>query len=175
MHLMVIMWQPFYPNSQIWFWTHFLNTLQNSLFHRVKEASLCCGTKEDITIIIITHKSIIKDHLIVISHSLLKFQWLMNRLFHWHYWFFFFISPFLFSDMKAYIETIEPFGSKIVERFAILESVAKLHLVAPNQLATLIRETPLHTLPSSLLHKLIERREDYSPSWWGQILPKSFE
>jgi hypothetical protein len=77
--------------------------------------------------------------------------------------------------MKAYIETIEPFGSKIVERFAILESVAKLHLVAPNQLATLIRETPLHTLPSSLLHKLIERREDYSPSWWGQILPKSFE
>jgi hypothetical protein len=77
--------------------------------------------------------------------------------------------------MKAFIEAIEPFGSKIVEQFVVLESVAKLHLVASNQLATLIRETQLHTLPSSLLHKLIERREDYSPLWWGQILPKTFE
>jgi hypothetical protein len=81
----------------------------------------------------------------------------------------------LLRDMKAYIETMERFGSKVVEQFEVLEAVAKLHLVAPSQLPSLIRETSLRSLPSTLLQSFIAQRQDYSSHWWGQLLPKTFE
>jgi hypothetical protein len=77
--------------------------------------------------------------------------------------------------MKAYIEAVQCFGQNVAQQYLVLEAVAKLHLVEPTQIVTLIRDTPLHTLPSTLLHTLISRRHDYRPTWWGQLLPKSFE
>jgi len=72
----------------------------------------------------------------------------------------------LLQDLTAYWECAKTLNSpKVLEKFDILKEITTIHLVAPENLNMLLKETKLSKLPKQDFLCLVGRRSDYK-SWW---------
>jgi hypothetical protein len=75
----------------------------------------------------------------------------------------------LMRDMSEYQECIASFKiERLNTDFEILKSIAKLHMVGPEQLGDVISDSPLSKWPKSELELFIKMRSDYDRTWLGK-------
>jgi hypothetical protein len=79
----------------------------------------------------------------------------------------------LMRDMREYCDCIAKFNvTALNTHFTILESIAKLHLLAPEQLPNLIQETGLKSMSDQDIYDFVRHRSDFTPTWLGKWINK---